>query len=367
MGLEQFAKFGSGFGGIAGGAMSLIGGIGSGIQARKNRKLARELAQKQQDFMSSEAEKAYQRNLEMWNKQNAYNSPSAQMARLEAAGLNPQLAYGSLSAGEASQPPAYNPPSVAQPSDALFSNPYEGIERAGTGLTTNALTMAQVAKTRAETKNIEHQNYKIALENVNLLPYQIQDFLDGFAYNKKMRPQALGLAALNMKKAEQDLLIGQKTLEEFTKKLEGLDYENRVKAVDAWFAEQTKDKRLEAACAEYGMSIEKGKHYAEIVRNEILSGQYNAQILYSKMLEESADDDIQIALKGQNKEKGKSLKDDTKTIQYMNEPNTVVGKVTSGVRKVAGLLKYFLSGLADTVSPVTGEVAKVFGSLTKGK
>ena len=32
-------------------------------------------------------------NLEQWNRNNAYNSPAAQMQRFKAAGLNPDLMY----------------------------------------------------------------------------------------------------------------------------------------------------------------------------------------------------------------------------------------------------------------------------------
>lgn len=42
-------------------------------------------------------------NYQMWQRQNSYNSPSAQMDRLREAGLNPNLAYGSLSEGNAGQ------------------------------------------------------------------------------------------------------------------------------------------------------------------------------------------------------------------------------------------------------------------------
>lgn len=40
-----------------------------------------------------------QYNKELWDYQNAYNTPQAQMERLKAAGLNPHLIYGSGSAG----------------------------------------------------------------------------------------------------------------------------------------------------------------------------------------------------------------------------------------------------------------------------
>lgn len=46
----------------------------------------------------------YDMNLEQWNRENAYNLPSQQMARLKAAGLNPNLAYDSLSTTAASSP-----------------------------------------------------------------------------------------------------------------------------------------------------------------------------------------------------------------------------------------------------------------------
>ena len=365
MSLENFMNFSKGLSNVGGFASSVIGGIGSAIQARKNRKLARELAQKQQDFQSAEAEKAYQRNIDMWNKQNAYNSPAAQMARLEAAGLNPNLAYGSLGSSTAGTPPAYNPVSAVQPSDAIYSNPYESISQMGTNLNANALSDAQVAQTRAQTKNVEQQTYRIALENINLLPAQIADQLNQFAYNPKMREQAYAMGTYNLKRAEKDLQYADKSLQEIDKKLEGMDYDNRVKAVEASFAELTKKDRIEAACAEFGMSIEKGKHYAEIVKNELLSGQYNVQILYSKLLEESEDNELHLANREANKFKADTIKNETKTKHNYTDPNTTVGKVTNAVRGFAGYLKWCLEGVADTVSPITGEIGKAFGGLFK--
>lgn len=43
-------------------------------------------------------------NLRNWNMQNDYNSPSAQMARLKAAGLNPNMVYGNGGAVTTAQP-----------------------------------------------------------------------------------------------------------------------------------------------------------------------------------------------------------------------------------------------------------------------
>lgn len=72
---------------IAAGSALLGQGINAastGAQNRKSRRFAREMYGRQR----ADA-------LEDWNLQNEYNSPAAQMARLKAAGLNPNLVYGS--------------------------------------------------------------------------------------------------------------------------------------------------------------------------------------------------------------------------------------------------------------------------------
>ena len=49
----------------------------------------------------------YQKDLEMWTKMNEYNSPTNQMKRFAAAGLNPNLIYGKGSPGNATVLPKY--------------------------------------------------------------------------------------------------------------------------------------------------------------------------------------------------------------------------------------------------------------------
>lgn len=53
-----------------------------------------------------DATTAYQRSIDMWNMNNAYNDPSAQMERLKQAGLNPNLVYGGGATTTASAPSA---------------------------------------------------------------------------------------------------------------------------------------------------------------------------------------------------------------------------------------------------------------------
>lgn len=102
--------------------LSLIGGIFSGAasyftQQNNNREQVR-VAQENTDKTIAAnrqlAEYGYSKDLEMWNKQNQYNTPQAQMQRIRAAGLNPNLVYGtgSVSGNTGGTTPKYQAPTV---------------------------------------------------------------------------------------------------------------------------------------------------------------------------------------------------------------------------------------------------------------
>lgn len=120
---------------LTGGLSALSGFLGSGMSnksVKRSIKAAKEINQinnefnasealKNRDFQTSEREASQQWNLDQWNRENAYNDPSAQRARMEAAGFNPynmnidtgsastsgaQSSFGSGSQATASQVPS---------------------------------------------------------------------------------------------------------------------------------------------------------------------------------------------------------------------------------------------------------------------
>lgn len=83
-----------------------------------------------------------------WNMQNAYNDPSAMMARLKHAGLNPNLAYGNpTTAGVAS--------SVRSSSQGSYNGKAPTVET--TGISDAIMMFYDIQKTQAQTDNIKAQ------------------------------------------------------------------------------------------------------------------------------------------------------------------------------------------------------------------
>lgn len=95
--------------GSYGGIAALLGGF---YDTTVQSQTARKNTEKTIEAQRYEAEKAYQRQVEMWHMQNAYNSPEQQMKRFGAAGLNPNLIYGQGSSGNANRAPEYQAPNL---------------------------------------------------------------------------------------------------------------------------------------------------------------------------------------------------------------------------------------------------------------
>lgn len=91
---------------------AIVGG-GTGVLNTAGNIIATDMTNKANKQL---AEYAYQKDLEMWNKQNEYNNPLNQMARLKAAGLNPHLVYGNGAVGNTTGGiPQYNAPHLQKP------------------------------------------------------------------------------------------------------------------------------------------------------------------------------------------------------------------------------------------------------------
>lgn len=161
--------------GLISGAGSLIGGLfsssGSRYAARKQLQAVRET--NQMNYQIAQENNAF--NERMWNLQNEYNTPSAQRARLESAGINPYLMLNGSSTGVAESAPTADQ-SGAQVAPDVGSTIAGGYQSLGNSISSAASQIAQfsfqndlqeanVAKTIADAKNSDLQNEYDKLRN----------------------------------------------------------------------------------------------------------------------------------------------------------------------------------------------------------
>lgn len=136
----------------------------------------------QRQFAEHQAAVAYQRQLEMWNKENAYNTPSAQMARYVEAGLNPNLIYNN---GQVPSPvPAVAPVGNTTSHVPMLSNPLSP-----ENLSFARLTEAQIKNIEADTEKKEADtqlSYKQGWQIGELVPAMVNQINSEAATLKQM-------------------------------------------------------------------------------------------------------------------------------------------------------------------------------------
>lgn len=125
---------------IAAGGSSLLGGLlgfaGQSSANATNLALAREQMQWQEN---------------MWDKQNAYNTPAAQVERLRAAGLNPAMMYSQGNVGNAGSVGSYSRAQV----DNVMAPLGQGIASAGMGIADLMIKNEQVKQMQANTRLLQ--------------------------------------------------------------------------------------------------------------------------------------------------------------------------------------------------------------------
>lgn len=187
-----------------------IGAIANFFASRQARKAteAAANAQLQATRETNEQNAALAREQMEWSsaqidKQNEYNSPVQQMARYQAAGLNPNLIYGNgaSSAGNQMSLPSYQRAEMQTP-DVLSA----GIARAQNIIQLASMfTSLRLQKSELDSRNLDNESK--AIEN--------QFKRDSYeARLMKCTSEAAGVQILNSKMIAERALVRQKTLSE---------------------------------------------------------------------------------------------------------------------------------------------------------
>lgn len=128
-------------------ATSAIGAIGNFFTGGAS-------ARKQYQYQSKLMDKQNQQQIDFWKMNNEYNTPFNQRARLEQAGLNPDLMYGgSGNIGQSQMPSAASPGSAPNVDYGSFSD--------------NLRFAMQAQVMDAQVSKIEHENQLLAEQALN--------------------------------------------------------------------------------------------------------------------------------------------------------------------------------------------------------
>lgn len=160
--------------------LGLIGSVfGSSMSARSQRKaneMNLKINQMNNEFNAKEAEKARAFQLDMWNKENAYNTPAAQRARLEESGYNAYM--NPADAGSASGMSSTSAASAASPA-VMQGTDFSSLGEVG-------VRLAQELKTFSEKKGIDICNFSLK----DYLQSQI-DKIKGDTNWRNLSPEAI--------------------------------------------------------------------------------------------------------------------------------------------------------------------------------
>lgn len=208
--------------GVSSGMDLAFGAISSGI----NGSISGHYARKQMRYQDKI-------NVKNWNMQNAYNLPSAQVERLRAAGLNPDLMYGggasnvtnlpsSVGLAQANPTSSYNPLAFAQLEVARSS------ARANDAAAEKSLAEANEIRNRTPSKQ---GTTFIGQVMQKLFPQDVKNVWwndDGTAYSEVRKP-----GFTNFGQAPFDYIGNNYTSEDINNLLKVLEYNRASSAFDA--------------------------------------------------------------------------------------------------------------------------------------
>lgn len=168
---------------LIGAGSSILGNMIGASSTNKTNKNNLKINQMNNEFNERMMQKQMDYNTMMWDKQNEYNTPSAQRARLEAAGMNPYMMLNGGSAGNAQAAGSTSAASAASaPPQQAFHPDFSGIPQ-------SILMAKQGANIDADTQQKVIDNQSRAFKNMQEIGNLIAESQNKQVINKLMKTQ----------------------------------------------------------------------------------------------------------------------------------------------------------------------------------
>jgi len=250
----------------AGLVTTAISGASNVLTDRWNRKSQEKQNEKDREFSREMYAKQRQDNLDDWNRQNQYNSPTQQMQRLREAGLSPHLVYGKGADNTAQVIKSSSAPSSNQPAPRMENSIGNAISQ---GM--NAITAyQQVKQAQAQTDNLTKQNALIEAD---------KSLREAQAENE--RSKKAGQDLINIKYGVDNKLIQF----DYGQKLRLADLEYSGKLLDNSMKEQSMKLNLDRfALEKMSTSADVTQKYLQglLIKEQTLSTQLNNSMVPSQ-------------------------------------------------------------------------------------
>lgn len=320
--IPQTNKFRSSMGimDLLGAGLGVVSSIGSMIgqnrAIRQQIRAQREENQKNREYNLMLARTQNQWNIEQWQRENDYNSPTAQMSRFRAAGLNPNLIYGQ--SNPAASSPTLTSGAASSPTDMSAIGNKRNFGQAMQEMLNMEMQKAQIEaikagteKTKEDTKNVTASTEALTIDNMYRAAKHEQDLQVG-GMTIRLGKSTLKMNDQQMENLKADLEETVATVESIKQSVE--ESKARVELLGV-----QKESQLAAIIRDN----EKAK--AEIAKTYAEFKKINAETKiteqeYSEMVATQYARALGLELDNQNKGlQGKYLKSQTLNIDYQND------------------------------------------------
>lgn len=319
----------SAIGAAISGGLGLLSGIGSNIQQTRNvkkqieaqkeenektRQYNQMLAKQQNAWNVEQYEREQRDYLNNWNLQNQYDAPSAQMERLKAAGLNPNLALGSMtdsgsiSTSSAAGSMTSGAPGQSTDMSALGRLPTVGdvIQRS----LSTAMQTAQIDAIKAQTDKVKSETQGSNLDNqLKATTMQVEQALKqgelslqnltikGLNFDvEKLKPEQLKQMTANINEMSATAAKTMQEVENLRTSLAGMELDNVIKKIDTEMHKPMLTAQIQNLASSTGLNIQQAREISKLLMYKVvgyeksnLMADYNivnAKGQYKKILEE---------------------------------------------------------------------------------
>ena len=269
---------------VVGDVASAVGNI---VSTNKNNKSNMAINQMNNEFNAAEAEKARQFQLDMWNRTNEYNSPTAARQRRSEAGYNPYLGFED--SGTAQSVGSTSPASAAPPL-AMQRQDFSGLSNT---LSTALQIANQTKETNANVQTLQSQKSLFDAQANNILS-NVDWWKLGPEYKKWSQMTGLARAGLQFQTDRQNLRNMQWSGNLIQAQRLGVLLDNKSKQVLNKYLDEGQRLQLDLMAAQYYDAMASGhlkyqQAKSEIVKRLVMNAEAKGLQINNKIAEETAD------------------------------------------------------------------------------